>query len=414
MKPTILNGALLVALAGMSGQLYADAFPQFDMRAMGMGGTGVAVARPASAAAFNPAMLSAARGDDDFQLAFGAGVRVSDPDELIDTADELTDKIDVLDMQIQDLQNNQPTPGVEDARLGQLAEQTELLLSDLDSLNGSRISLGVGGNVGFGVAGQTLGFGVYTNVNVYAAFGPTFAETDRAYLDTYREAFADSVIDTSDPQTIGDFPGDSEIAILAVAVRETALGFSHYFAFGNGGLAVGVAPKKITVNTYDYLQTVRDFDSEDVEAEDYEVEQSANDFDVGAVYRWDNESPWQAGLVVKNFKGSRFDTITGGSVELERQVRAGFARNGETLAFAVDLDVVEYSGFDAPKGSRFLSAGAEMDVSFFQLRAGYRMELGDSDHANLLTVGIGLGPIDLAMIRSGDDLGGGLRIAFGW
>lgn len=260
MKRTAINLTCSVCALAVASAVRADAFPQFDLRALSMGGTGVVTARPASAAMFNPAMLSAARGDDDFQIAFGAGVQLSDPDDLIDTADDLQDKIDGLDLQIAELEANPPVVDQTDARLGQLSTDTGALLADLDALDGSRINVGVGGNLGFGVAGQTLGFGVYSNVNVYAFFGPTLAATDRAYLASYQSAFSDSQLNATDP-LITDFPGDSSVEVLAVAVHETGLGFSHWFGLGQGGLSIGIAPKKITLTSYDYFEQVRTFDS---------------------------------------------------------------------------------------------------------------------------------------------------------
>ncbi len=405
----------LSAIVLASSAAWADAFPQFDIRALGMGGTGVASARPASAAAFNPAMLSASRESDAFQIAFGAGVRLGDPDELLDVVDDVQDDIDELETIVNDIEANPPLPDTNDPRLLELSQSGNTVLGELQDLDGGRIHVDAGGSIGFGVPGQTLGFGIYTQASVFALFGPNLAATDEAYLQDIFDDFADSQWNPQDDDAdpTAEFPSESSVTVLAVVVRETGIGLSHSFNFG-GGLSVGITPKKLTITSYDYSDTIENFDDSEFDADDYEAEDSATDFDVGAVYRLSADSPWQLGLTVKNVKGSSFETIAGAKFDIERQVRAGFARHGETLSFAADVDLVEYDGFDASGGSRFLSLGGELDISFFQLRVGYRAEMGDSDQDNLLTAGIGLGPFDFAILKSGDDIGGGLRIAFGW
>ena len=64
---------LLMSLAALMCNMqnaHAAAFGTFDPRSMAMGGAGVASGTSANANFFNPALLAAARTDEDFSLEF--------------------------------------------------------------------------------------------------------------------------------------------------------------------------------------------------------------------------------------------------------------------------------------------------------------------------------------------------------
>lgn len=87
---------LTLALLAAAGAAQAVPYAPLDVRAAGMGGTGVASAKAGSAALFNPAMLSAQREGDKFQFVLGLGGLVADEGEMFDEVDAMQDSIDVF------------------------------------------------------------------------------------------------------------------------------------------------------------------------------------------------------------------------------------------------------------------------------------------------------------------------------
>ena len=83
-----LKLAASFALLLSSSASIALPFASYDPRSMAMGGAGVAVGDAAIAPLFNPALLSVTRYSDDFSLVLpSAGLRVSDPDDLVSSVD---------------------------------------------------------------------------------------------------------------------------------------------------------------------------------------------------------------------------------------------------------------------------------------------------------------------------------------
>jgi len=122
--------ALGVALA--TGSLSVQAAPPTfqDTRAMGMGGTGVAAARPSGAGFINPALLANKQGawHDDFALTLpSVNARFADDEDVPDEIDAIQNTIMALESSINDFQD---TGSIDEAQsdAGRLADQ----LADVD------------------------------------------------------------------------------------------------------------------------------------------------------------------------------------------------------------------------------------------------------------------------------------------
>lgn len=446
---------LAVAVTALAGCPLVQAAPYapFDVRAAGMGGTGVASAKTASAALFNPAMLSSQVEGDRFQFVLGAGATVADEDSMFDQFDELQTTIDTMDRLIDtDLSaltlivGIGYTPGTaQHTLLNDIHTTTTDLLGQLEKINNDNLIAGMGSGIGFGVASKKVGVGVFATATGNAIVTPQIAAADTGRLADYvsvivpdpvtqqigitvaevaaNSAFLNLLIGsgaTPDTVTMEDFNPQSSANGLAVALGEYGVSFSHQFAMPDGGaLSVGITPKAIQAITFDYTANLSSF--EDSEIDTLEKTDELFDVDAGFVYKPSQASAWQFGLVGKYLLGGEIQTMpnaAGGAlpqtIEVATQVRAGIARMTNRSTLAIDLDLIENEGIRAGSATRFLALGAEYDLKFLQLRAGYRANLADSDVADVATVGLGLGPVDIGAVGSENTLGAYLQLGFGW
>ncbi len=386
----------LAALSLASAPLHAAPFAPFDVRAAGMGGTGVASAKTASASLFNPAMLSMQHADDNFQFVLGAGAGATDESEMLDTVDTMQSGIDAFNAASTDLEIYQSAVTIRDS---------------LVDINGNSLVGDVGLGLGFGKASTDLGIGVFATTNAQIVVMPTVAAADLTYLNG---VIADYESDSDIDVPPGTFPANSTVTGVVMAVAEYGASFSHQYALSAGSLAIGVTPKVVNVRTLDYTSTVDTFDEGDINSGQYETTDSGFDLDAGVMYKPAADSLWQFGLVAKNLVGGDYKTVAGRDLSINTQLRAGAARTTKQTTLAVDLDLTKNDGIGASAETQFASLGAEYDLKYLQLRAGYRANLASSDVDDVLTAGIGLGPVDLSAQLSGDTLGAFLQIGFGW
>lgn len=422
---------LTLAIAGMSfaGAAAAAPFSPFDVRAAGMGGTGVASAKAASAALFNPAMLSSQVEGDKFQMLLGLGAQVTDSGEFIDGVDDLQTTLDEFDLLTDRIDTESIAYGTYSNTLAEAGALTGQLSSQFSAINGDNVSVLPGGALGVGVPGKNLGVGVFVGANGLVSVSPTIDPADTGRLDSYASIMEDGIVDASDylantalfkdPATTGgrveleEFDSQSTVTGVGVVVGEVGIALSRQLTLTNGGvLNVGVTPKMLDVTTYEY--TVRTEDEDDVELEDFETTDSGFDIDVGAVYKMSADAGWQYGVVVKNLIGGNYNTIAGRKIDLDPQLRAGVARMTNRTTLAVDLDITKNTGTTGGDSTQFLALGAEYDLKYLQLRAGYRANLASSDVGDVMTAGIGLGPVDLTAVVGDDTVGAFLQLGFGW
>lgn len=435
MKSRLLALAVGVTVAGTAS---AAPFAPFDVRASGMGGTGVASAKAASAALFNPAMLSAQVEGDKFQFVFGAGAQAADEDEMFDQIDNLETTIDALDQHIATIQGLSSTllkvgtPGVTaPVPQFQTAATSGLDLAQaMHDINGDTLIVGMGAGLGIGVPGPKLGVGVMVSASAHMAATPNISAADVARVQsyalalqdgvvTYYEALANSNLIELQSNNIDfkqlDYATSSTANGTAIALMELGIGLSHRIDMANGGwVSIGATPKVVEASTFDYTAAVDSFEDSDIDSGTYETTDTAFDLDLGVVYRHDAASPWQYGLAVRNVVGNEYQTIAGRVIEVAPQVRAGVSRMTKRTTLAVDLDVTENDGIVGGQATQFLALGAEYDLKYLQLRAGYRANIADSDVGDVATVGLGLGPVDLTAVASEETVGAYLQLGFGW
>lgn len=402
--------ALLVSGVILMGAGTATALPfaPADVRAAGMGGTGVASARSASAGLFNPALLSAQRESDSFQFALGAGVLAADEDELFDQTDAIGFRFDALDAAL--AANN----------VVNIGSESSALVQQLNAINNDDLLLGASAGVGVGVPKASLGFGVTVSANAHVDAAPRLGATDiGALLDLADNGQMD------DPQYAAKVAGntfqtDSTAESTGIIVSEIAVALSHRLELASGAvLALGITPKAVDVTTYRYEERIDNFNDNNIDSANVEKVDSHVDLDVGAVYRPTADSLWQYGITAHNLADQSYTTVATlysppRRITVNTQLRVGAARLTERSTLAIDLDLLENDGVAADGATQFLALGAEYDLKYLQLRAGYRANLANSDVADVASAGLGLGPVDITAVAGGNTLGAYLNIGFGW
>lgn len=423
--------ALTAAVAAASTASAAPYAP-FDVRAAGMGGTGVASAKAASAALFNPAMLSAQDEGDSFQFVLGVGAQVADEDEMQDQFDEFDTTLTAFDNAIAAIDTSAIALGNDgdpaNVQLLNAGTATATLSAQLKELDGDNVNVLPGAGLGIGVPGQKIGVGVFVSGNGQLAVSPQIDGTDISRLDRYAGLLADGVITNAEVTANTDlfvnngstvdftgtqFGSQSTARAIGVAIAEAGVAFSHRYDLAGGSqLSVGLTPKAVEILTYDYVAAADNFDAADIDVS--ERTDNAFDLDAGVVYKTSAESAWQFGAVAKNLVGGDYKTALGKNIEIATQLRVGAARTTKRTTLAVDLDLTENSGTSADDVTQFLGLGAEYDLKYLQLRAGYRANLASSDVADVASIGLGVGPLDISAAASDGTIGAYVQLGFGW
>ena len=442
----LLGGLSLSALLATfsSATSYAAPFNSFDAKSMAMGGAGVAVASPATAPFFNPALLSAAREDDNFTMELPiVGVRAYDPDEFAESLDDFQDnsaildanddfvvesRIDNVNAYIQAM--NWAAAATE---LQLVADDTRALSSGLVTLSDKAIGVELGAGMVVGIPNESLG--IAFSISGWGAGGgianyrdATTLETLADDMDTYAgcvnnpggctvgELASLTYVDPLTGEVTFDVDNDikSTVDIRAIALTELSVSLAREFTLAGKEISVGITPKYRKVRVFDYTADVNNADDDDFDADDYIEEHDDFNIDLGVAK--DYENGWRAGFVVKNMIPAEFESKQGNDVELTPQARIGVSHQNDFLTAAFDLDLTTNDPVSFEHKTQFAAVGVELNaLDWMQVRAGYRANLAAST-GNIASVGLGLSPLgvhlDLAVAASEDEVGASMQFGF--
>lgn len=427
---TPLAAALCLASAS------ALASPQTFMssRSFAMGGTGVATAHPAAAGASNPAMMASTHHEwsDDFGLIFPSiNARAADEEETIDQVDDIQDVIDVLESEFVNFdQTNSDLEVVQD---GAADLRDRLVAFDNDTV---RVNAGVG--LGLSVPGKSLAVGFFSNANITATVRGDVSGNDinalSAIANATNAAEADlaisNIIDEGDLNDPNDDRLDltSRGKILASAVGEVGISFARQFDLANRNqLQLGVSPKYVQLRTFQYTESVSDFEDDEFDSDESQTDKSGFNLDIGAAYAFGNEKQWNAGIVVKNLIPMELDSAASRSgedvrtLELNPMATAGIAHQSNFHVITAEVDLTKKEAFGFEDDTQWLALGVELDAwRYAQLRFGARQNLASNDDNSGIeedtqfTAGIGVSifgaRLDVGALISDADTGAALEL----
>ena len=392
----------------------ALASPQAFMsaRSFAMGGTGVAVAHPSAAPSANPAMMAAEQHGwaDDFGLMLpSVNARAADEEEVIDQVDDIQDQIE----QFEDLKFSNQADAQAKAR--QLVDNLEAF--DRDTM---RANAGLG--LGLAIPSNSLSFGFFANANLTATVRGELDENDLDLLNDIANGVRPPATTDLDTEL------NSRGRILASAVAEAGISIAHSFMLSNGNaLQLGVSPKYVQLQTFQYTEEISDFEDDDFDSDEYETDKSGFNLDIGAAYAFGAENQWNAGVVVKNLIPMELDSAQNHpseekyTLELTPMVTAGIAHKSDYHVITAEVDLTKKEAFGYEDDTQWLALGAEFDAwRYAQLRAGVRHNLASNDDNDGIeedtqfTAGLGLNIIgvrvDIGALYSSADVGAALEL----
>lgn len=401
---------LAMALYASAGSALAGAQSFNTARSLAMGGTGVAVAHPATANSANPAMLAAKHHSwaDDFGLILpSVNARYADDEETVDQVDAIQNTIDQI--------NSTSTMGGAQASAASLQQQLKAI--DRDT---ARVDVGIG--LSLAVPSPSVAVGVFTNGSLRATVQGQYDPSDDALLQ--------SIVDGTPPPPNFEDSLKSRARVLASAVAEVGVSFAHSYELDNGNsLQLGLSPKFVRLQTYQYTETVAGFNDNSFDSKENETHKSGFNLDLGAAYAFGDTGQWNAGVAVRNLIPMKLDSAASRpllgeqvrTLNVDPQVTVGLAHTGQYHVLTAEVQLTKNKAFGYEDDTQWLALGAEFDAfRYAQLRIGARQNLASNDSSrgvaetSQLTFGVGLAPfgarLDIAGLVSSTDTGAAIEL----
>lgn len=465
---TKLFPLLLVFLlsASLSSLLSAENLGQFDARSMAMGGTGVAGANSANAAAYNPALMATEVNRKNFSIIpFAIRLNGFDENGFIDTVDETEQSVDDLDSLLDSMdgiaRESGCDPGNKPSELcfqhpnmaPTSAKSTEVS-GQVISLNNSNLLLNA--NAGLAIQfGKRIPMAFIADAGANLRVGVKAAESDFSELRAYTNKMEDGSLSGQDFLDLLDedlvdsdsnnlsFSRSSDdsrqlssmLEVVGATYTEFGLSFADSFQYTNRDLAVGITPKIVKVEAIKYHQSVEqeDVESDDILDDDNIISKTDFNADIGVVFKPIESQPMQVGITLKNLFTRTYELKkTAQEIELENrangtgedaavaqtdldsfnfvqqlkiepQLTAGVAYDFRFIKLMADLDLNEAELLG--RTTQHLALGSEFDAKFIKFQLGYRTAIGGDNEDDIITAGTGLGPFDLAVAYSEDNVG---------
>lgn len=419
----------------------ASSFGTFDPRSLAMGGTGVASGDAANASYYNPALLAAPRENDDFSLVVPTVViGAADPKNLSDALDayDAANYEITLDNTITTF-NASGSAADYIANAGAVGTASQDLLNGINTLSNKEIIFNANAGVVLAVPSESLGFAISANGRASGGALLNITAADNQLIQDYITVLncvgalpgGSNVVDVincdaSAPSTdvLNDATGDfnnvdtatnmtSTINSRGAAITEAGISLAHKFDV-LGGLSIGITPKSISVDTFDYEIGVN---VANIDSDTGKKSYSDTNLDVGmAMNLTDNI---KLGVVAKNIIEKEYLTILGNTVKIEPQYRAGLAYQNDWILLAADMDLTENKGIGFENNTQYAAVGVELDLlDFFQLRAGLRHNMNSDNptiDSDIASIGVGFNifavQLDLGVAGNSDEISGGLQLA---
>ena len=400
MKNKILAASMGIAGLIATHQALAVPFSSYDPRSFAMGGVGVAAGASGNAVFFNPALLAAAREDEDFSFNLYAGARAADPDNMVDAVDNFDSNNSMQAFSDAILAYPPGNPGPVQAAATQLT-------ADLLDLSQKAVQLEGDAGIVVGVPSKTIGVSVYGNV---WAVGGGVADVTAADITAINQVVTDVTLNNPTTDPSGSFT--SSVSARFAEIREAGVALARDF----DGIAVGITPKFVKVRTYDYQFVGNQIDTATIDLDQGEKTDSNFNIDIGIAR--DFGDGWKGGLAIKNVLAQEYTTILNNKIKIDPMARAGAMYQNDWVTVGMDVDLTENDpgGFDTK--TQFAAVGAEFDLfDTAQLRLGVRHNMSSTPYAaDTLSAGIGLSPfgvhLDISVAGNSDEVGGALQLGF--
>ena len=416
-----------------------------DARSIALGGAVIANGKGVHGALANPAsMMAMQRRGETTHVRFGFSAELRDTNDSIDTVtdsdnnnliSDIEDEINVLSnesVQCNPLVDDDDTVCIAGTqRLSDLSSQLLDVANQVDdeSLEGF-------GAIDLGAAFTRSKFPFAVNLRVSAAGIGTADVTDGdlSYISEFATALDEdsltlgeirnaSFFDVPEDATPGtqlevDQPEDileSEADGGAVVRVQLGVSLATTIAIGGFAVDVGITPKVSSLTARSLQINVSDEFLDDVPPiedrfDDSEVTEGSFTMDIGASTQL-SKVPLRFAAVVRNVIPESIETNEGFEFETTTQLVLGaaFQRNRVSIMGDIAVNEAKLDGFETQK----IGVGVEFGTRLLALRGGIAHDAARSEDQTALTLGFGLGPLDIGgRISSTESLEVGAQLAY--
>lgn len=377
MKKAILaTAAALISMNAAATQLQTAA---------GMSGAGYTTADYADGVRLNPSLGAAYNPEeDDFAFSVGGGIILYDQYDLITKFDDLVDLTDEIES------SNTLTTA-----------QAEELKSRLEAVDEKDAALSTNFGSTIAIPNKFLSAALVVDVNLDVSLMPDISQNDYDVIDDAIGGYFDPSSElTSDVVGLGALKTEIGIALA----KSFQLANQHY-------VLLGLHPKRVEVETIAYQERIADYDEDDFDSDEYTVEDSVMNYDLGLTYV---AGKVRYGLIAKNVKEQTFDTIYDDvNLQIKRQLISSVGYVGDKFTAEASLDLNSTPQHSFADDSRLLRAGIEYrSLGWLKLRAGLQQDMEDTI-PNTYSLGFGLGRSFSLSYITGDDSTEGFAVTGG-
>lgn len=359
----------------------------------------------------NPALLTKFRNNDDVFFSLNIGLMASDKYNVIDTAENIRDNLDILaddinGMSLQIIQSPEQVKSYKD----DLNQQVDNIIADFERIDGKIVKIRNGVNLQIIIPNQLFSFGLFTNQ--YSRIGGImdYNENDEKILD---DAILSGDLDLEDLESATTAIGYS-IAEAGFMAGYSAVTHAHY------DLSIGAKLKYQRIELYYNRVQISNFDDDDFEITNDEniTNKSGTNIDLGLYINWGAKRQWHAALVTNNLLDK---TVRHADQDLTFTLKSstslGLSYQNTWVSVATDIDLTDREQLSSIAPSKYAGVGAEFRFyEHIQFRLGYRTDLNDVD-GEIYTAGIGISPwqvfaIDIAAFTGDSDtIGAALQLS---
>ena len=389
MKKTI---SIITALTLSS--LSAGEFQSIGHYSTSMGGVGVASAKGSMAGYFNPALLTQSKSKVEVALGVGAAVREDNIGEQLDTLKnlKLTDTLDRVANNIGGKNTQEDRDNLKEAKK---------ILKGIGTNNGVDImptaylstqvndyAIGVYGTGDVSATAvvdhDRLDLSVKGNDGKYYNYNPDTDQYSEITQAAYEEGSLESAISKN---------GTTHVDVKGLALLEVPVSYAKAFGLKQGELSVGGSLKFMRGSTFIKRTDIDSEDNADEKLDDYKKDSSNVGLDLGLLFKPSKVKNLSVGLVARNINSPKFDTIDGGSLKADMQLRTGLLYDySEKVELAMDLDLTSNETFIPKYDSQQLGMGVNYKpASWVSLRAGLMQNLANSNEGLIYSAGFGIG-----------------------
>jgi hypothetical protein len=425
---------IAILSVGMMAVSFAHA-DNFHGKTGAMGGAGVATSDFLTGMSLNPASLARFTEEQDFNVQLNVGALTWDQDDMIDNAELLSDRLDLIDARqvtladvnfvadkLSQLANKSitmsagasayasiPTTigsfalhGRSELNLGAI---TEVDQADLARINGVRDSTGLIQGLIDQYGSDFANYTSEQNAAVISALQGSGLLTQ----EQISQAQASGSLRNIELFDVNDI--QSEVVGRGAAVTEAGITFARR----SENTSVGVTLKAQRVDVIEYRSGVQGFEEDDFDSDRYRSEGTGVNVDVGIQHQFSN---WHIGAVATNLMKETYTAPTGHTVTIEPRITLGAGYRNSWFTAVLDADANAYDNMITGQQSQSVRAGIELNGwHWAQLRLGYKSDL-KSVIADTVSIGLGISPfgvvnVDVAAIAGDrETVGAILQVGF--